>query len=215
LRDWFWGALKWLEAQSRWSKLRALGQSNMVRASVLMPVFGYLLLLNENVRQYLTIRFDVVPSMWRVWLLYYGSFALAIGSILFTFWCPAYIKKYASAFQMADAERHHRTAQNQTGQIAQELSALYTRMSKRENSIFDLPKLQPDQPNMGIGSPTGLSSSDQWGLGLIHIWSVSDIKYPRWRFLTLVLFSAGIIALAVPAGWTFVQVTYHLALRLF
>src|SRR6266404_2478408 len=54
-------------------------------------------------------------------------------------------------------------AQNQTGQIAQELSALYTRMSKRENSIFDLPKLQPDQPNMGIGSPTGLSSSDQWG----------------------------------------------------
>src|SRR5215472_375060 len=28
----------WLEAHSHWSKLRDLGQSNLVRASVLMPV---------------------------------------------------------------------------------------------------------------------------------------------------------------------------------
>src|SRR5260221_7846873 len=112
--DWFWN---WLEARSRWSELRTLGQSNMVRASVLMPVFGYLLLFNENVRQYLTILYDATgllrhfPSMWRVWMLYYGSFSLAIGSIFFAILCPVFIKQYASAFQMADTERHHRTAQ--------------------------------------------------------------------------------------------------------
>ena len=48
----------WLESRSRWSKLRDLGQSNLVRASVLMPVFGYLLLLNEHVHAYLTIQYD-------------------------------------------------------------------------------------------------------------------------------------------------------------
>src|SRR5260221_379178 len=115
--DWFWN---WLEARSRWSELRTLGQSNMVRASVLMPVFGYLLLFNENVRQYLTILYDATgllrhfPSMWRVLILYYGFFFFSIGSIFFAIWFPVYIKQYASAFQMADPERHHRKAKEET-----------------------------------------------------------------------------------------------------
>jgi hypothetical protein len=49
---------RWLETRSRWSKLRELGRFRLVRASVLMPVFGYLLVLNENVHQYLTIQYD-------------------------------------------------------------------------------------------------------------------------------------------------------------
>src|SRR5262249_15550840 len=112
--------LTWLEERSRWSKLRVLGQSSLVRASVLTPVFGYLLLLNDNVRQFLTIQFDAgglfhyLPPMWRVWMLYYGSFSLAIGSIFFSWRCPAYIKQYATAFQMADGERPNRTAQHET-----------------------------------------------------------------------------------------------------
>jgi hypothetical protein len=120
-------ALTWLEERSRWSGLRALGQSSMVRASVLTPVFGYLLLLNDNVRQFLTIQFDAdglfrcLPSMWRVWMLYYGSFALAIGSILFAWRCPTYVKQYATFLQMADAERHHRTAHNPPEAISREL----------------------------------------------------------------------------------------------
>ena len=41
-----------------------------------MPAFGYILLLNENVHQYLTIKYDgwllhYLPSVWRVWLLFY------------------------------------------------------------------------------------------------------------------------------------------------
>jgi hypothetical protein len=43
---------KWLEPRSRWSQLRNLGESGLVRASVLMPAFGYILLLNDNVHQY-------------------------------------------------------------------------------------------------------------------------------------------------------------------
>lgn len=77
----------WLETRSRWSKLRELGQSNLVRASVLMPVFGYLLIFNEHVHEYLTIRYDAgwpfnyLPPMWRIWTLYFGSVSLAIGAM--------------------------------------------------------------------------------------------------------------------------------------
>lgn len=48
----------WLELHSRWSVLRTLGGSNLVKASILMPAFGYILLLNENFHQYLTIKYD-------------------------------------------------------------------------------------------------------------------------------------------------------------
>ena len=179
---------EWLENRSRWNKLRELGQSNLVRASVLMPVFGYLLIFNENIHQYLTIRYDAgwpfnyLPPMWRIWTLYFGSVFLAIGSILFAWRCPDEIKQYPTAFRMSDTVRPHLTSHNLTGQIADKLRALYAGMSKWENSIFDAPRLNPDDPNLGAGDPT-IQTGDQWGLGLIHIWSVSDLKQPILRII--------------------------------
>jgi hypothetical protein len=46
---------------------------------------GYIPLLNDNVRQYLMIKVDgwllqYLPSIWRVWLLFYGTFFLARAS---------------------------------------------------------------------------------------------------------------------------------------
>jgi hypothetical protein len=210
----------WLETRARWSKLRELGQSNLVRASVLMPVFGYLLLLNERVHDYLIIQddgnwpFNLLPSMWRVWMLFYGSFILAMGSILFAWCCPVEIKRYVSAFSLADTERPHLTAHNQTQQIADKLRTLYGSMSEWESSIFLRPRLKPDEPNLGAGTSPDLATGDQWGLGLIHIWEVNDIKCPTLRIFILFLFRAGILLLAVPAGFTFLQVTLLLAKRL-
>ncbi|SDR08962.1 hypothetical protein SAMN05519103_00697 [Rhizobiales bacterium GAS113] len=210
----------WLETRSRWSMLRELGQSNWVRSSVLMPVFGYLLLLNEHVHQYLTIQHDAVwpfnylPTLWRVWMLFYGSFFLAIGSILFAWRCPAEIKQYASRFSLVDAERDHLAAHSQTQQIADKLKGLYESLSNWESSLFVEPRLKPDQPNLGAGTPTAPSTTDPWGLGLIHIWSVNDIKRPTLRIIILFLFRAGLVLLAVPAGCTFLQVTLLLARHL-
>jgi hypothetical protein len=210
----------WLESRSRWSKLRDLGQSNLVRASVLMPVFGYLLLLNEHVHTYLTIQYDAdglghyLPPTWRVWMLFYGSFLLALGSMLFAWWCPAEIKLYASEFQMVDTERPHLTAQNLTHQITGNIKALYESLSNWEDSIFKMPRLRPDLPNLGAGTSPYLQTSDRWGLGLIHIWRASDIKHPKMRILILVLFRAGIVLLTVPAIVTFLQVTILLTKHL-
>jgi hypothetical protein len=210
----------WLETSSRWSLLRDLGQSNLVRASVLMPVFGYLLLLNEHVHDYLIIRYDGdwpfnrLPSIWRVWMLFYGSFLLAMGSILFAWCCPVVIKRYASAFSLADTERPHLTAHNQTPQIADKLKSLYSSMSKWESSLFLRPRLKPEQSHLGAGTSPELQTGDHWGLGLIHIWEVNDIKRPILRIVIFSLFRVGLILLAIPAGLTFLQVTLLLAKHL-
>jgi len=87
-------ATKWLELHARWSGLRTLGNSSIVRASVLMPAFGYMLLLNENVHAYLTIKYDgwilsYLPNVWRIWLLFYGSFFIAFATILYGWFSAA------------------------------------------------------------------------------------------------------------------------------
>lgn len=203
----------WFEARSRWSKLRNLGQSSLVRASVLMPVLGHLLLLNEHVHQFLTIQHDAdwpfnsLHPMWRVWMLYYGSAILAAGSMLFAWQCPAVIKDYASDYKMVEAERDHLVAHNLTGQIAKDLQTLYQGMSAWENALFTLPRLKPDQPNLGAGTAPELTTSDQWGLGLIHIWTANDIKHPQLRIVSFFLFGTGLVLLAIPAIFTFLQVT--------
>src|SRR5665647_1521126 len=52
------GIIAYLELKSRWAELRALGNSGIVKSSVLMPLFGYMLLLNERVHVYLSIPLD-------------------------------------------------------------------------------------------------------------------------------------------------------------
>jgi len=75
-------------------------------------------------------------------------------------------------------------------------------------------QIRPDQVNLGAGTSPDLRTSDQWGLGLIHIWRVNDIKRPRLRIIIYSLFRAGIALLAVPAAFTFLQVTLLLAKHL-
>jgi hypothetical protein len=211
--------LRWLEVRCRWSKLRDLGQSNLVRASVLMPVFGYLLLLNEHVHEYLQIQFDTntlfyhLPPLWRIWMLFYGTFLLAMGSLLYSWRCPPEIKQYVSAFLLVDSERHHLTAFNQTSQIADRLSEKYNSMSRWEDAVFPFAKLKPHLPNLGAGTAPELMTGDQWGHGLLHIWMVSDIKHPLVRVCVYLLFRIGIVILIIPAAFTFVQVSVLLIKR--
>jgi hypothetical protein len=85
-----------------------------------MPAFGYMLLLNEQVHQYLTIEYDgwllnYLPDVWRIWLLFYGSFFLAAATILYSAFCPQEVKRYSSAFEMADVEGNHQVTMNQAG----------------------------------------------------------------------------------------------------
>jgi hypothetical protein len=147
-------------------------------------------------------------------MLFYGSFLLAIGSFLFAWRCPVEIKRYASAFDLVDTERSHLTAHHQTDEIADKLKTLYDTMSGWERFIFTLPRLKPDQPNLGAGTSPELRTGDQWGLGLIHIWTLNDIKRPTLRITIFLLFRSGLALLAVPAGVTFVQVTLLLAKHL-
>lgn len=133
----------WLESHSRWNQLKALGSSNLVRASVLMPAFGYMLLLNDQVHQYLTIKYGgwllkYLPDVWRIWLLFYGSLFLATATILYSAFCPQEIKRYSSAFEMADTEAKHHYNINEASLVQHKVRETYLHMPRWMVSYFDM-----------------------------------------------------------------------------
>jgi hypothetical protein len=150
----------WLEEHSRWSHLKTLGSSNLVRASVLMPAFGYMLLLNENVHQYLTIKYDgwlleYLPNVWRIWFLFYGSFLLAVATILYTVYCPREIKQYANEFDMAETEAKHHISSKQATVVQGRLKWVWEHMPLWMYPYFDLNNMSFDDVVYDQSDPVG------------------------------------------------------------
>jgi hypothetical protein len=200
-------AIRLLEGWSRWNILRSLGNSNLVRASVLMPAFGYMLLLNDNVHQYLTIKYDgwllhYLPSVWRIWFLFYGSFLLAAATIAYSCFCPINIKYYRSSYEMADIQTLHRFRLDQRSRVFLTLESWSDSMSEWERSLVDL------DPFDFSNKPADVEETvRQISNGLVHIWTIQNIKRPRLRIALCITFAFGLFLIAVPAIVTFIQVT--------
>src|SRR5882724_1728805 len=200
--------LDWLDEHSRWSKLKTLGSSNLVRASVLMPAFGYMLLLNENVHQYLTIKYDgwllnFLPNVWRIWLLFYGSFFLAAATILYTMFCPPEVKAYQNGYAMAELEAKHYLNMNEAQLIQNRVKWLYDNMPRWMFSYFDSSGLNFKTSLTGFTNPTGYLSQF-----FIHQWMILDMWHRGLRCGLYVLYVIGLALIAVPAIFTFLQVTW-------
>lgn len=198
----------WLELHSRWSALRTLGQSNLVKASVLMPAFGYMLLLNDNVHQYLTIKYDgwllqYLPSVWRVWILFYGSFLLALATLLYGVFCPADVKRYGTPYEKAETETQHVERLGGLQGLAKEYGEVYDALSKREDEIYPYAKM--NLGNLNVDEPARLKIISKC---LIHIWLMVNVRKPVLRGTIYALFAAGLSLIALPAIFTFAQVSW-------
>jgi hypothetical protein len=102
-----------------WDKLRIIGNSRLIKLTIIVPLIGYLILFNHHVvsalrlaNNYLSehIENSLLPSVTddfltsRLRLLYFGLFLTGVGSSLFTLFCPAKIKQYPDAVAVAERE---------------------------------------------------------------------------------------------------------------
>jgi len=87
-----------------WADLRGIGNSNAVRASIIVPVIGYLIILNSTVADYLKLHgiewvhqpANVWDHLWslKLYLVYFGLMFLGVGAAIYQWKCPAFVKKY-------------------------------------------------------------------------------------------------------------------------
>jgi hypothetical protein len=89
----------------KWSTLRVIGNSAPVRATVVMPFIGYLILFNSHVVDALRPAIELFPDcasggcdrsfMWsRLFFLYFGLMFLGAGAFIYQLRCDPNIKRF-------------------------------------------------------------------------------------------------------------------------
>lgn len=196
------------DAYSRWHRLRGLGNSSLVRLSLLMPVIGYLILLNKSVGEHLQldprIAIWLSDSPFRLLLIYYGTFLVAAGSAIYALWCPYIVKKYASEVEYSAAELDFVSTPNHRQQFISEVENQMTRASR----------LQRELPGYASSASILADPSDE-NAGILREllalqWHLRDTSFRFARVVCASVFIAGFAILLVPAVITFFEVSFSL-----
>jgi hypothetical protein len=110
VRDWLIRALSPAGNVSTWSALAAIGESPLLRLTILVPFVGYLILFNDYVLSFFTASFDLIrranetadasrPTLFRLNLFYFGALALGIASFLYTLFSPRDLGRHRSSVE--------------------------------------------------------------------------------------------------------------------
>jgi hypothetical protein len=99
-----------LSYHARWNNLRSIGNSPLARASLAVPVLGYLVIFNSDLLSYLKIHSSFCSDCsvsWRLHFFYFGCFFFALGSLGYGVRCPNLIKTYPGATDFFEAEKNY------------------------------------------------------------------------------------------------------------
>jgi len=91
---WLWRRWKYGKT---WAELRAAGNSRAVQLSIIFPFVGYLILLNDDVVKFLSLRaFEGSGGAvnWKLYFVYFGLMATGLGGAIYQAFCPFIIKKH-------------------------------------------------------------------------------------------------------------------------
>ena len=202
-----------IEEASRWAKLRGVGNSGLVRLTILIPVIGYLILFNNEVVRHLQLdsRLRIFASEYplRLLLFYYGSFIAAAGSLLYAWRCPPLLKKYPSAVEYVESESDFFSIPAHFQSLCDGVVAALQNATPWQSQV---PQIVKASRLPLLGGPSYRPAHEELVEVLTVDWHLKNIGQRGTRVLCLVLFSAGFIVLSVPTLWTFLEITISLLL---
>lgn len=205
-----------------WDRLGRLGRSRIMSLTILMPVIGYMILFNENVFSYLSLKKEIigggvsvsvepgVPLEWttsyRLYCLYFGLSFFGIASLIFKLCCPDLAQNYRHADSYIENAMPYLTREK-SGKLPSRISELknelpsFTHSSHDYTSLTNYAKFVSDR-EAAEGAITN---------AMRERYVLTRALYPVRRFLTAILYLVGMAFLAIPTGATFwnVSVTFY------
>ena len=106
----------------RWTKLAKVGGSPIVKFTIFVPFFGYLVLYNEfagglycDLEVFLGLTTECVPedSLYRIHVLFLGLLSLSVGSLVFFLACPEQVKEHGNRIDFLVSENRVKDAYTQ------------------------------------------------------------------------------------------------------
>lgn len=207
----------------KWTTLRAIGNSQLAKSTILVPILGYFVLFNKEILQWLQLHVSFCGAggcdvFWRTEMLYFGSCAFAAGAILYALFCPHAIKKYGDSSDYIAGEQtvfgaHPDGGQKDlatTGDLDERLSDYQSKRLAREREVRELARLgQLPRPI------PDLEAEDATKLLILAqraFWKL-DKSRPIARFFTASLYLLGAVLVGAPTLITFCEVFYQIVVR--
>lgn len=190
----------------KWSDLRSVGNSWAAKATILIPLLGYLVLLNANVVGWLKLIdaldqnvSDVSP---RLLLIYLGLCSVAAGAVLYGIFCAAEVKYYgtAAAYVRGDGPAIKDFAFEEIEKVLRENAATAKEYIKIRNRY----ELSPSGSSRMIAEPEKVQVNN----GMLHLY----FKYQNeqrcwfWKWPVAVFYLVGFICLSIPSLGVFRRV---------
>lgn len=95
--------VSWLPDGSlyRWSRLRIVSNSQAAKATIVIPLVGYMILFNQKVIEYAALSPVLgghqVDIPIRLIMIYMGLCTIAVSATLYGYFCPSEVKRFDSA----------------------------------------------------------------------------------------------------------------------
>jgi cytochrome b561 len=190
---WWWRRLRDLPRRHAltWTQLRTIGHLPLMKATIFVPLIGYLIIFNETIAKYLHLAWekDATPLPTNLLLVYFGLIFLSVGSIVYAFRCDRRIDQYGSSEAYIGGDGPNISAV-MLGAFENELTG----------AGYDLDAWQSD----GI-SPVG--KLDRKKDILACIYDKWDTAFPIARAVTTIFYLVGFIILLIPSLRVFWEVS--------
>jgi hypothetical protein len=175
-----------------WTQLRTIGHLPLMKATILVPLIGYLIIFNETAVGYLHLIWekDATPSVpTNLLLVYFGLVCLSVGSGLYAIFCNRRIDQYGSVEAYIGGDGPNISAVT-LGYLEQEIT----------EAGYDLRAYQDDRINL-------VGKADPKKDILACIYDKWDTAHPTVRALTTMFYIAGIVILLFPSLRVFLKVS--------
>lgn len=201
---------------THWDEISRIASTKIVKLTVLIPVLGYLILFSAWFEENFRI-FGEFPT-WKVHLLYYGFTAVALGSIIYSIYCPRLVQIYGSATEYISNERKIMFDFKQV-ELVQNILLLAKKTTPDQSDIFThevvdfIATFSPEDFSNEIVLRTAiqrkLSQISDILPFMFAYFELLEQSKKEARYAVYYLFRAGFVLVAIPSVFMFVEIVYH------
>jgi hypothetical protein len=193
-----------------WSSLTLLGQSKLVKMTMLIPIFGYLILFNESVMSFVLTSFNLeslgfaeVQEKTKLYYIYFGLTSLGLASFVYQISCPQLMKEYSSVRQYLRENVDYMTLLR-VDSICNHVVAKSGSAHQVTSRVQKVIKEINDEQLSSLEKENSLRNAS---IDLLqHFWNLSTWSSFSLRVLVSVLFIIGFLCLLIPSFKMFVAV---------
>jgi hypothetical protein len=193
----------------RWSALRGFGNSPPAKATILIPLIGYLVIFNDKIVQFLELSSQITGASGtygasispRLLFIYFGLTLIALGTAIYSMRCPAEVKYYGSsaAYVRGDGPS--------LGDFAmEEIERLLRESRYRPDYVRIRDRYEP--PDTVHTKPITDEQKRQVDNGVLHLYfRYLNNSHPNMIWLTLCCYVLGTVCLGTASIDIFLRVT--------